>query len=43
MTAVADLKHGYARLAHVIDREADSVGHWRQRDPAHRLRSIACK
>jgi hypothetical protein len=24
-----------ARLVHVIDREANSVGHWRQWDPAH--------
>ena len=24
-----------ARLVHVVDREADSVGHWRRWDPAH--------
>ena len=36
MTAVADLALP-ARLVHVIDREADSVGHWRQWDPTHRV------
>lgn len=35
MTAVADIDLGRARLVHVIDREADSVGHWRQWDPMH--------
>ena len=34
MAAVAALALP-ARLVHVIDREADSVGHWRQWDPAH--------
>ena len=36
MTAVAALALP-ARLVHVIDREADSVGHWRQWDPTHRV------
>jgi hypothetical protein len=34
MTAVAALDLP-ARLVHVIDREADSVGHWRRWDPTH--------
>ena len=34
MTAVAALDLP-ARLVHVVDREADSVGHWRQWDPTH--------
>lgn len=34
MTAVAALALP-ARLVHVVDREADSVGHWRQWDPTH--------
>jgi hypothetical protein len=36
MTAVAALDLP-SRLVHVIDREADSVGHWRQWDPTHRV------
>ncbi len=36
MAAVAALNLS-ARLVHVIDREADSVGHWRQWDPTHRV------
>jgi len=34
MAAVAALDLP-ARLVHVVDREADSVGHWRQWDPTH--------
>ena len=37
MAAIADLGLN-ARLVHVVDREADSVGHWRAWDPAHVVR-----